>query len=213
MKHMKLFAAAVLSLSAMAAQASVVFDNAANNAGGNCVFSTTCGTQAGAGNDFAAQRFTLTQATTLTGASFTVYTNSNQPSAANWKFLADSANAPGAVVAFGNSVIDTRNLVGGGFGYQMVKEGFGLNGVTLGAGTYYFAVQAVSSVFETYLASANGNGAFETNNGGASWHANYAGYGAVAVSLSGGKAVPEPASVAIFGLGLLGLALVRRRKA
>jgi hypothetical protein len=217
MQQFKLLVATLLSFCACVAQASVVFENTPNHITGNCVFSTNCAAAAGAGNDYAAQRFTLAQATTLTGASFTVYTNSNAPSAANWMFLADSANAPGAVLASGSAAIGTRTVVGADFGFNLVKEGFALGGVTLGAGSYYFAVQAVSSVFETYLASADGDGAFETHNGGSSWSAHFAGYDAVAVSLSAPDAaqaqVPEPGMIALLGLGLFGLGMARRRKA
>ncbi|MDT9000294.1 PEP-CTERM sorting domain-containing protein [Paucibacter sp. APW11] len=214
----KTIAAATLALlSLQAAEAGVVFANPTNAANGNCVFSTTCAASVGAGNDYAAQAFTLSSATTLTGASFTAFVRfgSTQPSAANWMFLLGTAGTPGAVLASGQgSVINSRQSVGSNYGLDLVEEGFSLPSISLAAGNYFFAVQAVSSDFQTYLATANGGGAFETHNGGVNWSSTYAGNSAVAVSLFGADAarLPEPTSLALVGLALAGVASVRRRK-
>jgi hypothetical protein len=219
MKALAVLGAIALML-ATPAFAGIVFSNPPDYVEGDCSFSTTCAAEAGRGDDFGAQEFTLSAAEVLTGASFTDVAefDSTQPSAANWIFLAaDGAGGlPGTVLFQGSGAPITARVTldadSGG-----VEEDFALPSVALGAGTYYFAIQAVSSDFSTYLALGQlGAGAAETHDGGATW---VYGYGeddqpSVAVSLSnGGAAVPEPASwmLMLAGFGLLGGAIRKRR--
>ncbi|MGB5078953.1 MAG: hypothetical protein WBO17_15845, partial [Sphingorhabdus sp.] len=168
---------AIATIYAVPASATTIIDLPPNMVNGNCVFNTNCGpTIKGAGTStFAAQLFTLTALTSITNGTFTVYSNPNaQPSALNWMFLAaDGAGSlPGTLLASGTSSITTRTNIGAQFGYELIRTGFDLSGVNLGAGNYYFGLQAVSNAFPIYLAYANGTGAAQTNNGGASWSAN-----------------------------------------
>lgn len=219
MKKM-IIGSALALLAAMAvspASADTIFDIAPNYAGGDCVFNTTCGPQF-TGNTFAAQQFSLASTTSITNGSFSVYTNSQaEPSAVNWLFLAaDGAGGlPGTLLFSGNSAITSRSVIGSGFGYDIVRNAFDVSGVSLGAGNYYFGFQAVSTEFAVYLAYADGSGAAQSNDGGASWAFGYQSTDAVATSLSGATAaVPEPATWAMMigGFSLAGAAM-RRRKA
>jgi hypothetical protein len=85
--------------------------------------------------------------------------------------------------------------------YNFYQENFTIPLVPLGPGSYFLAVQAVSSYFNNYLMQGiNNTGAAETHNGGLSWRSGYGPVGGVAVSLDG-LPVPGP----IVGAGLPGL--------
>jgi hypothetical protein len=121
-----------------------------------------------------------------------------------------STGLPGTLLFSGSGApITSRTSLGAGY----VQAYFGLPSVTLGPGSYYFAVQAISSEFRTYLAEGTlTSGSAETHDGGASWGQLYEGLPSVAVSLSD-SGVPEPASWALLltGLAVLGPALRRAR--
>jgi hypothetical protein len=222
---MKIIFAAAAAMVVLAApvSAGVVFDNPFDGIGGDCVFNTNCGSVF-SGDTYAGQLFTLSSATSLTGASFTAVdqgVDPTQPASVNWRIHAADLNAglPSSLIASGNSVIDLRALsaIQGGFNGTVFDYSYGLPSVSLGAGSYYFAFQAVSSVFAVYLGSASPlTGAVQSNDGGTTWQANYQNFTGVAMSLSDGAsgAVPEPASWAmlIAGFGLVGAAARRRRQ-
>jgi len=186
---------------------------------GDCSFSSTCAASIGRGDDFAAQLFTLGGTTTLVSASFTVLDNPQfaGPSSANWGFWTDVAGLPGTLIASGTANSFTQS--GGAFDnsgfYYVDTYAFDLSSVTLGAGSYFFALQDTNSNFQHYLTQGITNsGAAETHDGGITWGADYEGIGGVAVSLFDApiSTVPEPITLSLFGAGLASAVAMRRRK-
>jgi PEP-CTERM motif len=202
-----------------------VYDNPwTSGGGGNCGFSTVCAANFGLGDVFAAQSFKLTSTQTITAASFTETDLGRQPFAATWMFYeADGAGGlPGSELASGTS---SDGLFGAAVGsvaaYTVHQENFNLStSVTLGPGEYYFAVQAISPVEETYLQTASLPKSAETFDGGATWVSGYGGaIDGVAVGLYNGtftgvpnpNTIPEPSTWAMMLLGFVGLGFVRYR--
>lgn len=226
MKFRNSVAAIALTLgAAFAGQASAgtvtVFSNPVSGFYGDCSFSTTCASSAGRGDDFAGQAFTLSSAQSINAAGFTELDWGGNSTAANWAiYEADGAGGlPGTLVASGSNAPLTQTLQGNQYGYNIVQETFGLgSNVSLASGSYYFAVQAISPIFDTYLSQGLNGGAVETHDGGASWSSGYEYMNGVAVSLyevAGG--VPEPATwvMLLLGVAAVGAAMraPRRRDA
>ncbi|HLZ83387.1 MAG TPA: PEPxxWA-CTERM sorting domain-containing protein [Caulobacteraceae bacterium] len=185
----------------------------------DCSFSTACAAGAGRGDEYVAQEFTLASAAVITGASFSEYDFGTTPTDANWGFIMNdgAGGLPGTILAAGTDTI-TSSVSLGTFGGENVDQNFfGVGPVALAAGTYYFALQAISSVPSTYLGQgANMTGAAESNDGGVTWAFGYengvggAQLGGVAVGLY--TLVPEPGAwvLMLVGVGAVGAALRRR---
>jgi hypothetical protein len=129
--------------------------------------------------------------------------------------LSSNGGPPGAVLFSGTSSLTSTSL-GTNNGYSLYRENFTIPLDTLGAGTYFLAIQAVSSNFGTYLmyGVATGGIAF-TSDGGATWSYNPNSGESIAVSLDA-VATPLPAALPLFATGLAGLGLLgwrRKRKA
>jgi len=212
-------AALVLGMTSSAAYAGKVFDAGKDITNANCAFNTVCGPNSGAGDDYAAQLFTLGNKTTILSASYVLINQGyDLPTEANWKILAADGvgGLPGAVLASGTSSLlaETAHL-GDIFGMSADIQYFGFNGVTLASGSYYFAVQAVSPSQGNYLAAGTlDGGAAEFYQG--NWQATYQTFPSVAVALYNNVAmvpVPEPTTYAMLlgGLAMLGVAVRRRR--
>ena len=218
MMKFQLIAASLGAVSlASAAGAAAVYNNIdPNTAGGDCSFSTTCASQVGRGDDFAAQVFTLGSADTLTGASFETLDNpANSTTSANWAFYSAVGGLPVGPALFSGSSATTDTTVGSVFGYYALDiNSFSLGSVSLVAGDYAFAVQAVTPEFQTYLSQGLvDSGAAETFDGGLTFTPSYEGMGGIGVALTdGAAAVPEPATWAMMlaGFGLVGVAARRR---
>lgn len=216
-----LASAAIAALGmAGAASANIVYNNPiVLNGIGDCSFSTTCAASVGRGDEFVAQKFTLTSAAVVTGASFSEYDHGITPTDANWGFLvADGAGGlPGTILSAGTDTITSSVVLGSIAGLSVSQNFFGVGPIALDPGTYYFALQAVSPAFETYLGQGvDTTGAAESNDGGVTWAFGYengvggAQLGGVAVELFG--SVPEPSAWALMLVGFAGLGAVLRRR-
>lgn len=219
---MKTLSAAVLAATFVAgmafvapAQASVLYNNAPDLTGsqnGNCPYNTACGGSTG----YAAQAFTLTGTSTITSVGFNsiVLGSGAFGSLASYQFLAaDGAGGlPGSLLASGGGA--TLTAVAGPVGtiFPTTSYSFAVAPLILGAGTYYAAIHEVTTNSSDFLSKGVAtSGGAQSIDGGASWTTGYAGFQSVALSLDGTTAVPEPATMALLGTGMLGLGLVRRR--
>jgi hypothetical protein len=185
--------------------------NITSNATGNCAFDTTCAVYADLGDDFAAQAFTLSGAATVQSASFTSFDTTELPaiSSVNWAIYGGVGGLPaGAALASGSASIASDSNNGTLYGYYVDTFNYNVGTVNLTAGTYFLAVQAVSSTSGIYLAEGTTqSGAAETKNGGATWTANYEYIDGVSMALYGtANTVPLPAAswLLLSGLGVLG---------
>ncbi|MBI1199745.1 MAG: PEP-CTERM sorting domain-containing protein [Phenylobacterium sp.] len=217
--------AAALALALpFAAHAEVIYDNIPTSGPyfGYCTFSTTCAADTHSGDDYAAQLFTLADAVTITSAAFAEMDYEVYGTSVNWKFyLADGAGGlPGTLVTEGSSDILASPTIDTDPDYNISLNLFDLPSVSLAAGDYYFAIQLVSPVFDTFLALGANNpdlihsGAAETRDGGATWTTPYGELPSIAVALYGSTGgVPEPATWALMIMGFGGAGAMLRRRA
>jgi hypothetical protein len=216
-------AIAVLGLAPLSATAGTVYNNENTNPqDGDCSFNTTCAGSVGRGDEFAAQAFSLSAATTITSGSW-IEIDQDPPgsTSVNYAFYLDGgAGTPTGAALFSGSAATTSTDLGGGSLGDIEDVSFSLGSINLGPGNYFFAIQDVSSEFANFLGQGLvESGAAESNDGGLTWAPGYEiqsggdNLGGIGVALFSGGAVPEPSAWALMLVGFGGLgAMMRRRR-
>ena len=222
-RSISIVVATVVAISGLSSSASaaVVYNNPFLNGSGsdgNCSFNSGCI----ASPEFAAQKFTLTTTTTIQSATFTEL-NPVLPASTSvdWIFLNANGTGglPGTSVSSGSSSIVTTAL---GVtqtlnpALSFYQEAFNVTSVTLGPGTYYFAIHDISPIFGEFLAAGTqSSGDATSTDGGLTWNAGYTELASIAVSLDSdalASAVPEPSTWAMMILGFAGIGFMAYRR-
>ncbi|HEY5301350.1 MAG TPA: PEP-CTERM sorting domain-containing protein [Acetobacteraceae bacterium] len=183
-----------------------------NTQDGQCPYNSVCG----AGMVYAAQEFTLAGPVTITSVGFnSIVLGSGQTgTAANYQFLdANGAGGlPGTLITSGAGAPLTATSGPVGARFASTNYSFDITPLMLAAGDYYVSIQEVTTNSSDFLSRGSAaSGAAESVDGGVTYSAGYAGFDSIAVSLKGGTAIPEPATLVVLGVGLLGLAMARRK--
>jgi hypothetical protein len=202
-----------LALTPVAAQAGWVYDNLnPTTLEGDCSFGTTCAAQPGLdrGDEFAAQLFTLGSSTTLTLGAFSELDLGTTPTSVNWAIYDEVGGIPSGAALFSGTSSLTPTVVGTVGPYDATLVTFSLPGISLAAGSYDLAIQAVSPTIFTYLQQGLvASGAAESNDGGVTWAPGYENLGGGTqlggISVAFGNTVPEASTWVMMLLGFAGL--------
>jgi hypothetical protein len=201
--------AAAVAASTAPAGAAVLFSNPTTAADGDCQYNSTCG----GGTRFGAQRFTLGSSATVDGAAtWAILLNAQPASAINFRILSADGSEPGAALVTGQSAITpSAGPVGR---YPTTKYSFAITPTQLSAGTYFLAVQAVTSEYNDYLAPGEASGgAFLSTDSGSTWLPGYSINPSIAIEIYGPDgivATPAPAMLSLLGSAFAAFGLLRR---
>lgn len=205
MKQAKIIVGLALACMSMAASATVLFQNAPGNSGGNNNFTF--------GSTMGAEDFVLSSASTISAISFNAFHTPSraQPTSISWSIRSGGA-LPGAILSSGTSAFSTiiTNTL---YGYNLTDYIMDIPDMNVSAGSYWvtFHVNSGAGGDPHWTIASGGNGISAINTNG-TWTNNYPG-GNMAFRIEGDVSrIPEPGSLALLGLGLAGLAVSRKSK-
>ncbi|MDP6345585.1 MAG: PEP-CTERM sorting domain-containing protein [Alphaproteobacteria bacterium] len=209
-----LYAASVTSQAGAATLFENPFSTVTNK--GNCIFNTACSTSIG----FGATQFTLAGASIVDTVGFTADNTVGGPGdvdSVSWRIYDVTGTVPvtPGLLASGDEVsysVGNHQVSGIRNNWDYTVD---IPDLVLGAGTYWLAFKVFSEVHDTYWSyGVLGGPAAKSNFSGSSWGPYYATFDDDMAIKVTGQALPiaEPATTALFALGLAGLGVMRRRR-
>ncbi len=200
-------AISMLTIGLGAAHASVLFDNGGPATQGGDSIS----------NYMTANSFAVTTSEVLTGAN--IYIDDSSRTFAkfngmiNYAIYSDVSGSPGALLTSGAvtglSGTSTGVITNIGPSFE-VSFNFNSTFSAAAATTYFFDIQTANEYWDVSANPLSTSGSYQSTNGGASWFlASYPEHAFQLLGASSANPVPEPLSVALFGVAIVGLAVVR----